>query len=145
MIPLTEAGKRLASDMRLLYKGVPLILGEPNEIIATIELEAVQNQSTCCDYACYEDPGCSCDGCELKRLSACLADRDETLAIMRSNTVDRRAEIAILITALSDRNKVIQQQRDALKNKVSTSEIYCEGCALSIAIQTGSHSGGSNE
>ena len=62
-----------------------------------------------------------------------------------STGVDRRAEIAILITALSDRNKVIQQQRDALKNKVSTSEIYCEGCALSIAIQTGFHSGGSNE
>lgn len=33
----------------------------------------------CCEYACYEDPGCSCEKCEIARLHKMLADANSLI------------------------------------------------------------------
>jgi hypothetical protein len=41
---MTEVGERLVADLKLLYKGVPLILGIPEEVVERVEKAAVEEE-----------------------------------------------------------------------------------------------------
>jgi hypothetical protein len=71
-------------------------IGRPNEaswerdaatILAVLPPDWCGHEPSCCEYACYEDPGCSCDGCELIRLRKIEEAAREALEVLSSLTM----------------------------------------------------------
>jgi hypothetical protein len=65
-------------------RGIMLLINRLDALIAEVEKEdrefsEAQEGISCCELACYEDPGCSCDGC-LTKMETQLRARMERYA-----------------------------------------------------------------
>ena len=108
-----SCGEWIPVPLEPKYDPLPEV-GDPVFAFSEHCAAAVAHYISCCEYACYEDPGCLCEGCiiialraaleKMTGLAAFLNDADDWFA--RDAGIDAEGEIAEARAALAKAKSV---------------------------------------